>query len=79
MNNRTNIEEDFKELKDRVKYLTEKTTKIINSENKKLFVITLHISEVDKDIKNLNLIINYLSEICKNFDFLIIIERNNLS
>lgn len=78
-NKQTNIEEDFKELKDRIKYLAEKTARIINSDDKKLFVITLHINDFNKDINDLNLIINYLSEISKNFDFLIIIEKNNLS
>lgn len=83
MNEKKEIDEnlkqkDYSELVSRIKYLTEKTIKIINSDKKKLFVYTFEHFNPETDFLFTVKLYSFFRERSKNFDFLVILYSDSI-
>lgn len=71
-------EKEFEDIKSKIKYLIEKSIKTYKNPAKKLYMFTFDINETDKDIELLKGLYDFFEQQDKNFDMLVIVERDKL-
>lgn len=78
--NSKKLEEDYKEIISRMNYLYQKTIKYMQAPEKKLYEYTLMCNDyknIDQYIERIKLLYEYIQDQSNNFDFLIIVAKQN--